>query len=612
MAKTNAKTKSSKEPPAPGFETEFKMVPVSLILSDNANPRKTAGLFAGQMTDLQDSIRANGILQPLLVRPNGDKFTIVCGQRRLLAARNIGLDAVPCTVRIMSDEESLSAQIVENLQREAISLLEESDAYRSLLIVRNIDAEEVAKLVGRSVAYVTTRLNLENLISEWRLVLSMNKMRLKTALTMAKVPKAVQLDAYQDATSSYYNRDGQWKDRSDDLIDFKDAENVLERELIDLKKAPFDITSETLHKDAGACTTCQHNTANMRSLFPEHQDETFCKNKSCFNIKERLSYELTLAEVAAVPDSVGVVTNYNQSTENKACIEAAKAHNIPVLNRQDFDIIEEPEHPGTLEDWLKENIMYDKDENPEDYAEEVEEETENYTRAIRDYNQELAEFNLKLPESKKAFVVAGHMKGQWINIVASTEKAQSILAVGDTTTGGEIDNNAALYAEEVSKLNTREARAKELDREKIYARVHPEILKDYVNDGFLGADETIAAVMALCALEYKVRESICKELVGDSDYRLHDTFEKLRNLDAPTLNGMLNRALRICILEMINANELDYGKNGKPAAIMHVAKFLNDPRVNEIVMDQVAIAEKRERNIGHKIADLKKQYNIEE
>src|SRR5258706_12840082 len=105
------------------------LVPLKdLTVGKNVRTPSDAGI-----AELAASVKANGILQPLLVRPKGAKYQLVCGHRRLAAARAAGLEQVPVFAREMDDESALAAQIVENLQREDSHALDEADAYRRLM-----------------------------------------------------------------------------------------------------------------------------------------------------------------------------------------------------------------------------------------------------------------------------------------------------------------------------------------------------------------------------------------------------------------------------------------------------------------------------------------------
>ena len=122
-------------------------------------PRK---LFSDEaITALADSIREHGILQPILVRPiPSGGYQIVAGERRWRAARMLGLDEVPVTIRELSDSESMQIAIIENLQRENLNPIEEAGGYKELIENFGMTQDQVAKMVGRSRSAIANSVRL--------------------------------------------------------------------------------------------------------------------------------------------------------------------------------------------------------------------------------------------------------------------------------------------------------------------------------------------------------------------------------------------------------------------------------------------------------------------
>lgn len=111
------------------------------------------------IAELASSIADKGVLQPLLVRPQGEAFEIVAGERRYHAAKQAGLQSVPVMVRDFSDQETLEIAIIENVQREQLSAVEEARAFKQLLDF-GMNQEEVARAVGKSRSAVANALRL--------------------------------------------------------------------------------------------------------------------------------------------------------------------------------------------------------------------------------------------------------------------------------------------------------------------------------------------------------------------------------------------------------------------------------------------------------------------
>jgi len=138
-------------------------VPLALIRPSPLQPR--ARFSEEGLKELADSIRQKGLLQPLLIRPKGDGYELVAGERRFRAAQMAGLSEVPAVVREMDDRAALEVALVENLQREDLSPVEEARGYRRL-VEMGLSHQEIAERVGRSRSAVTNALRLLQLPDE--------------------------------------------------------------------------------------------------------------------------------------------------------------------------------------------------------------------------------------------------------------------------------------------------------------------------------------------------------------------------------------------------------------------------------------------------------------
>lgn len=141
------------------------------------NPEQPRTRFAeAALNELADSVRANGIVQPILVRKSGDKYQIVAGERRWRAAQRAGLRQVPVTVREIADDKLLELALVENIQREELNPIEEARAYRKLIDNIGLTQESIAVRVGRERSLISTSLRLLKLPSEVRKVIEEGKL----------------------------------------------------------------------------------------------------------------------------------------------------------------------------------------------------------------------------------------------------------------------------------------------------------------------------------------------------------------------------------------------------------------------------------------------------
>lgn len=142
---------------------EIKLINTSLIDPHPDNPRKNIG----DVTDLAASIKANGLLSPLSVVPNGSRYRVIAGHRRLAACKQAGTGAVPCFVLDLDPLQQLEAMVTENCQREQLTVLEEADAIQGMLDLGATTAG-VAHRLGRSSDYVRDRAKAASIDNEVR------------------------------------------------------------------------------------------------------------------------------------------------------------------------------------------------------------------------------------------------------------------------------------------------------------------------------------------------------------------------------------------------------------------------------------------------------------
>lgn len=142
---------------------EIKLINTSLIDPHPDNPRKQIG----DVTDLAASIKANGLLSPLSVVPNGSRYRVIAGHRRLAACKQAGTGAVPCFVLDLDPLQQLEAMVTENCQREQLTVLEEADAIQGMLDLGATTAG-VAHRLGRSSDYVRDRAKAASIDNEVR------------------------------------------------------------------------------------------------------------------------------------------------------------------------------------------------------------------------------------------------------------------------------------------------------------------------------------------------------------------------------------------------------------------------------------------------------------
>ncbi|QQS31831.1 MAG: ParB/RepB/Spo0J family partition protein [Acidobacteriota bacterium] len=146
------------EASAPTAENKTTEIDIDLI---DPNPDQPRSRFADDtLEELAQSIRSNGIVQPIVVRQIGTRYQIVAGERRWRAAQKAELRRVPVAVREVSDEKLLELALIENIQRQELNPIEEASAYRKLIDNIGLTQEAVAERVGRSRTSITTAMRL--------------------------------------------------------------------------------------------------------------------------------------------------------------------------------------------------------------------------------------------------------------------------------------------------------------------------------------------------------------------------------------------------------------------------------------------------------------------
>jgi ParB family chromosome partitioning protein len=134
------------------------MMPVSSIEPHLGQPRRH--FDEEKLTELADSIRMRGLIQPIVVRPHGHRYQIVAGERRWRAAQRAQLHEVPVIVREFSDAETLEVALLENIQRQDLNAIEEADGYRRLIDEFGHTQEELGRIVNKSRSHVANLLRL--------------------------------------------------------------------------------------------------------------------------------------------------------------------------------------------------------------------------------------------------------------------------------------------------------------------------------------------------------------------------------------------------------------------------------------------------------------------
>lgn len=286
--------------PTPGGGEALRHLRVLSIVTSKTNPRKFFCPF--KLTELAESIKATGVHQPILVRPLPEsriqeeitqakqegrepaQYELVCGERRWRGTQLAGLEYIPAMIREMTDAQALEAQVIENLQREDVTALEEAEGYQVLMDNNGMNADQVAEKIGKSRAYVYARLKILNLCPEGREAMRQGELDYSCALPIARIATFdLQREALEWAAKpNYYHRGEKPSAR-------EVQEHVKSHYMLDLRKAPFSRKDADLCPSAGACTACPHRTGADQD--EESKSADVCTNPPCYRNKEQAHAE---------------------------------------------------------------------------------------------------------------------------------------------------------------------------------------------------------------------------------------------------------------------------------------------------------------------------------
>lgn len=191
---TEKSTASHLQEVEPSSQESQLQLPVDHIQRGKYQPRRDMKPEA--LEDLANSIRAQGVIQPLIVRPIGtNKYEIIAGERRWRAAQLAGLTEVPVVVRDIPDEAAVAIALIENIQRENLNPVEEAIALQRLIDEFGMTHQEAANAVGKSRTTITNLLRLLTLPTEVRNLLEQGMLEMGHARTLITLPESLQAKA---------------------------------------------------------------------------------------------------------------------------------------------------------------------------------------------------------------------------------------------------------------------------------------------------------------------------------------------------------------------------------------------------------------------------------
>ena len=188
------KDRTTSSPQAAEKDGDLKNIPIELIQRGKYQPR--TDMHEKALEELAASIRAHGVMQPIVVRPiSSDKYEIIAGERRWRASQIAGIDTIPAIIKPVGDEAAIAMSLIENIQRENLNPIEEAMALKRLQDEFELTQQEVADAVGKSRATVTNLMRLIGLSIDVRRMLEHGDLEMGHARALLSLPNTQQSES---------------------------------------------------------------------------------------------------------------------------------------------------------------------------------------------------------------------------------------------------------------------------------------------------------------------------------------------------------------------------------------------------------------------------------
>ncbi|WP_353071232.1 ParB/RepB/Spo0J family partition protein [Tunturiibacter gelidiferens] len=284
----------------------FQFIAIDQIHESTTNPRRT--FDEAKLYELAESIKHNGLIQPITVRPNNKGFEIVAGARRYRATLLTELLSVPARIVEVDDAKALEWQLVENSQRVDVHPYEEAQGFQRLLDIPGYDVAALVEKSGKSASHVYARLSLLQLIPTVAEAFTQERITASHANLIARLPQESQAEAFEQC----WRKD--WQDKEPHLLPAKHLTGWIQTNLyLSLADAPFEREDSTLNPTAGACTTCPRRSGYNTSLFCDIQGDQ-CLDSICFRSKVEAFLD---REIAAHPGLVQIENGWRNPKEQR-------------------------------------------------------------------------------------------------------------------------------------------------------------------------------------------------------------------------------------------------------------------------------------------------------
>jgi ParB family chromosome partitioning protein len=550
------------------------------------------------LAELAASIKSHGVIQSVVLRKiEGGKYELVVGERRYRASIIAENETIRATIQELTDEQVQEIQLIENMQREDPHPMSEAINIQKLLALKHINGnfDEVARRIGKSVAFAHQRAKLCSLIDSFREMYFANYITTSQALKLARLDEESQNDFFVS------NCEG-WKEKNWSMRNF---DYLITNYQLNLKNAPFSIRDGKLDKTVGACTKCPNNTAVTTSLFPEDSKDARCTNRPCYENKCRLTLLLKLAAVLkenentpiAVEDETILATYF--SNDDKLI----KGRSVLVKDI-DFNSMKLAEKMPERKDY---DYNDDEDENESDFAEAMEE-------YLEEQNHIIAE--VESGHCEKAILIRQRNFGR-VAYVYNKSAVQSLSESGSQNHEfrakdyQEAVKNKTLTAEIVNgerkRLTTKEVRSKEIDEMKLQVNFYEALQK--FEAGYSAAhpsgisDKAVAIFILYDSLGYDWKKRFTDTILERSESRA-DEHDNLFHFFFNASEQEISVLTRFAILSKSEVKS----PNGHAGQLLRVlVDGTEGMDAGELVRVQNTVTKERENKLHQKFLILDKQ-----
>lgn len=533
------------------------MVALANIQPSAYNPRKH---YAEEsLAELAESIRQQGVLQPIKVRPlaEPDRYEIVFGERRYRAAQIAGLAEIPVTIAAYSDEEAEEIAITENLHREDVTPIEEANAYQRLIDSGRHDVSTLAILFGKCENYIRSRLKFTALIPEIAELMTAESISIGVANEICRYGEDIQREVYEQhlkCAGGY----GSWLGMKATEI----AEAIQHHYTNNLEHYSFD---------KSVCALCPSNT-NHLLLFSDGGCGN-CTNRKC--LAEKVTSHIVDEAVKAVENDPHIVLSHGKYCYNSEAVNRLKGMGYEVA----------------ATDYVTRFPKLDETPDAEDYdtKEEYEEAIAEYEEVREKHTEAMAELNRKRDSGEVTFYVE----------IGQSNLLFGYISHNRTTSLGEKPLSP------MEKLEKQDARNKEIAEEKSIDDTKKKILEVNMSDTKFSADEERMVYYFLLS---SLRKEHYSELGIDSTN--HYLSEELKMKIVSNLNARTKAIIRRdYLLEKFK----DTRRGTTVATMFHdFAKKHMAEELAEIENIHNEVYDKRHRRIEERKAALIKEQQNEE